>query len=136
MSNSFTWPIDKTLSGATTLGQSGPGSDANEEVLCIPQYSRITKVSPLDQFMSYLGHSMGKSHPSAEIQWVYSAALAVWVREEKEKKVWFGLVWFYGISTIEGYLMPNPFYTYILNIWFLREREERKRRESRKITEE
>ena len=28
----------------------------------------------------------------------------------------FGLVWFYGISTIEGYLMPNPFYTHILNI--------------------
>ena len=24
-----------------------------------------------------------------------------------------GLVWFYGISTIVGYLMPNPFYTYI-----------------------
>ena len=21
----------------------------------------------------------------------------------------FGLVWFYGISTIVGYLMPNPF---------------------------
>ena len=23
--------------------------------------------------------------------------------------VWFGLVWFYGISTIVGYLMPNLF---------------------------
>ena len=23
--------------------------------------------------------------------------------------IWFGLVWFYGISTIVGYLMPNPF---------------------------
>ena len=23
------------------------------------------------------------------------------------------LVWFYGISTIVGYLMPNPVYTYI-----------------------
>ena len=22
---------------------------------------------------------------------------------------WFGLVWFYGTSTIVGYLMPNPF---------------------------
>ena len=29
------------------------------------------------------------------------------------------LVGFYGISTIVGHLMPNPFYTYILNIWFL-----------------
>ena len=25
-------------------------------------------------------------------------------------------VWFYGISTIVGYLMLNPLYTYILNI--------------------
>ena len=26
------------------------------------------------------------------------------------------LVWFYGISTIVGNLMPNPLYTYALNI--------------------
>ena len=26
--------------------------------------------------------------------------------------IWFGLVCLYGISTIAGYLMPNPFYTY------------------------
>ena len=30
-----------------------------------------------------------------------------------------GLVGFYGISTIEGYLMPYPLYTYILNIYDL-----------------
>ena len=29
------------------------------------------------------------------------------------------MVWFYGISNIVGYLMPNPFYTYILDILFL-----------------
>ena len=28
----------------------------------------------------------------------------------------FGWVGFYGISTIVGYLMSNPLYTYILNI--------------------
>ena len=27
------WSTEKTLSGATTLGESGPGSDGNEEVL-------------------------------------------------------------------------------------------------------
>ncbi len=32
---------------------------------------------------------------------------------------WFGLVWFYGISTIIGYLMPNPLYTYILDMYDL-----------------
>ena len=31
--------------------------------------------------------------------------------------IWFGLVEFYGISTIVGYLIPNPLYTYILNIY-------------------
>ena len=29
----------------------------------------------------------------------------------------FGLVWFGDISTIAGYLMPKPLYTYILNIY-------------------
>ena len=29
------------------------------------------------------------------------------------------MVWFDGISTIVGYLMPNPLYTYILNIYDL-----------------
>ena len=33
-----------------------------------------------------------------------------------------GLIGFYGISTIVGYLMPNPFYTYTINtydlVWF------------------
>ncbi len=32
------------------------------------------------------------------------------------KYIGFGFVWVYGISTIVGYLIPNPFYTYILNI--------------------
>ena len=35
------------------------------------------------------------------------------------KYIWFGLVGFYGISTLVGYLMPNPLYTYILNIYDL-----------------
>ena len=30
--------------------------------------------------------------------------------------IWFGLVGFYVISTIVGYSMPNPLYTYIVNI--------------------
>ena len=31
----------------------------------------------------------------------------------------FGLVGFYAISTIVGYIMPNNLYTYILNIYDL-----------------
>ena len=37
MSNGSIWPIDRALSGATTPGQSGSGSDDKEGVLCIPQ---------------------------------------------------------------------------------------------------
>ena len=40
------WPIDRTLSDATTSGQSGPGSDGSEKVLHIPQGSSITGTSP------------------------------------------------------------------------------------------
>ena len=35
MSNSSIWLLDSTLSGATTPGQSGPGSNDNESVLYI-----------------------------------------------------------------------------------------------------
>ena len=57
---SFIWPIDKTLLGATTPGQSGPGSNGNEEVLHIPQSFSITKTSPSDCLVSYPGHLLGK----------------------------------------------------------------------------
>ena len=36
-SNSSIWSIDRTLSGATTPNQSGPGSDGKEKVLRIPK---------------------------------------------------------------------------------------------------
>ena len=48
-------PIDWTVSGATTPGQSGPGSDGNEGVLHIPHSSSITGTLPSD----YPGHSGG-----------------------------------------------------------------------------
>ena len=51
------WPIDSTLSGATTLGLSGPGSNGNKEILSIPQSSIITGSSPSNGLVSYLGHS-------------------------------------------------------------------------------
>ena len=39
MSTQFSsiWPIDKALSGATTSGLSGPGSDGTEGMLRIPR---------------------------------------------------------------------------------------------------
>ena len=51
------WPIDRTLSGATSPGQSGPGSDSNKGVLYIPQSSSITGTAPADCLVSYRGRS-------------------------------------------------------------------------------
>ena len=53
MSNHSIWPIDRTLLGATTPGQSGPGSNGNKGVLRIPQSSSITGTSPSDCLVSY-----------------------------------------------------------------------------------
>ena len=60
MSNSFIWPIDRALSGATTLGQSGPGSDGNEGALCISQSFSSTEASSSDYLVSYPGHLLGR----------------------------------------------------------------------------
>ena len=65
------------LSVATTPRQSGPGSDGNKVILCIPQISSITGNWPSDYLVSYLGYSLGGgSYPSAEKQLVYSTAPA------------------------------------------------------------
>ena len=78
MQFSSIWPIDKTLSGATTQAHSGPWSNGNEGVHRIPQSSSITEASPSDCLVSYPGHSLGESYPSAEIQSVYSTGPANW----------------------------------------------------------
>ena len=83
MSNSSIWPINRTLSGATAIGQCGTGSDGNEGVLCIPQSSSITGISPSGCFVLYLGHLLGESYPSAEMQLVYPPAPANWDLYEK-----------------------------------------------------
>ena len=57
-----------TLSSAITPGQSGPGSDGNEEVLRIPQSSNITGASASDSLVTYQGHALvvAGSYPSVE----------------------------------------------------------------------
>ena len=46
---SFIWPIDRTLSGATTPGQNKPGSDGSERVLRI--YKISSSLEPHHQFV-------------------------------------------------------------------------------------
>ena len=60
------------------LGESGPVSNGNEEVLCIPQSPSISGTTPSDCLVSYLGHSLKGSDPSAEVQSMYSTAPADW----------------------------------------------------------
>ena len=78
MSNSSIWPIDRTLSGATTPGLNGSGNDGNKGVLHIPQSSNVTEASQSNCLMSYPGHSLEESYFSAEMPSVYSDAPADW----------------------------------------------------------
>ena len=48
--------------------------------------------------------------------WLFNAKFSLYIYI---KYIWFGMLWFYGISIIVGYLMPNSLYTYILNIYDL-----------------
>ena len=96
------WRIDRTLSGATTPSQSGPGSDVNEGVLHISQSSSITI-----RLFSVISGTLVKevSYPFAEKQSVYSTAPADWAtyfwREFKDfERTLIG--WFYDISTLVG----------------------------------
>ena len=52
MQFSFIYPIDMALSGASILGQSGPGNESNEGVIHIPHSPSITGISPLDCLVS------------------------------------------------------------------------------------
>ena len=62
--------IDRTLSGATTPGQSEPGSNGNEGVLSIPQSSGINGTSPSDCLVSYLEHLFRESlTPQQRYSW-------------------------------------------------------------------
>ena len=73
MSNSSILPIDRTISGATTLSQHRPGSDGNEGVLKAPA---LLKPQPLDCLVSYSEHSLEESYLFAEMQSVFSVASA------------------------------------------------------------
>ena len=46
-------PWIEPLSGVSTPGQSGPGSDGNKGALCIPQSSSLSGTSSSDCLVSY-----------------------------------------------------------------------------------
>ena len=54
------------------------GAMAKKGVLYISQSSSFTVDSPSDCFVPYQGHSLGESHPTGEMQSVYSKSPANW----------------------------------------------------------
>ena len=66
--------------GAITPGLSGPGSKGNKGVLRILQSYSVTRASPSDCLVSYLGYSLEESYSSSEMQSVYSLAEADWAQ--------------------------------------------------------
>ena len=84
MSDSTIWPIDRTLSGASTQDQSGPRSNGNEEVLYIPQNSQ-NGAFPSDGIMSYPEHSLGDLTPIQRCsQSISTVPPPFWIRENLE----------------------------------------------------
>ena len=72
MSNGLICPVDMTLPGVITPGQSGTESNDNDGQFRILQSYNITGTSPSDCLMSYTGHLLGVFYPSADTQSVYS----------------------------------------------------------------
>ena len=87
MQFSSIWPIDRTLSDATILGQSGPGSDGNKRVLRISQSSSMTGTSSWDCLVSYPGHSLGAVPICrSEVGVFYSPSWLGSRKEERERE--------------------------------------------------
>ena len=80
MSNRSIWPIDGTLTSATSPRQSRPGSNGNERVLRIPQSSSIIGASPSDCHIQDT-RCYGGAYSSAEMPLVYSTAPADWANK-------------------------------------------------------
>ena len=119
------WPIDKTLSGATTQDQSGPGNDGGEGVLNIPQSSCMTRTLQSDGLMSYPGLLLRGSYPSKEMLSMYSAAQADWANRGFKKNLIMTGRWGFCIlseisSTHWFYIVINhAFSFYTKNIFLL-----------------
>ena len=67
-------------------------------------------------FIKYLWFGLVRYYGISTIVGLFNAKFSLYIYI---KYVWFGWVGFYSISTIVGYLMPNPVYTYILNMYDL-----------------
>ena len=124
MSNSSIWPIDRTLSGATSPCPSEPRSNGNEVILNIPQTSRITEALSSDSLASYIGHAWWESYSTAEMQSVYSAPQADWARRNDisnhfRKRQWYTAILL--LSSIKHFSIFTPsitIWSWKISVWF------------------
>ena len=75
-SNSYIWPIDRTLSDATTPCSCGPGSDDNERYSAFPKAPALPE--PHYQINMISRTFIGVVFPLCRDQSVYSATPANW----------------------------------------------------------
>ena len=78
------WPIDRTLSSATSPGQSWPRSEINEEEFRFPQSSSITEISLSEPLVLNSRTLFGGSYPSIESQSEYFYSPSWLGKSEKE----------------------------------------------------
>ena len=76
--------------------------------LRIPQSSSIAEDSTLDYLISCPGHSVEKSHPSAEMQSVFSDPLSDWASFSNE----LGLVFLWHINHCRLFNAKSSLYLY------------------------
>ena len=97
------------LKGTSIPGQSGSGSNGNKGVLHILQSFEAGA-----QYHMRFSVVFKTVVRGGEVLLLHRGSIGVFSSPNRldEYTIWFGLVWFYGTSTIVGYLIPNPFYTY------------------------
>ena len=91
--NGSFWAIDGTQTNTICQGQHELGSNGNEEVLHIPQSSRLEPHPQMQFSVIYRTLLVGMSYSSAELQLVYSTAPAEWTI--KYLVEWFCIHWYF-----------------------------------------
>ena len=89
-SNSSTWPINRTLSGATTPDRSGPGSNGNKEVLRIPPNSSITVALPLGELFYFtpvqrFSRCILRTQPTGGTRWYPGKWVRDWFKHSNKR---------------------------------------------------
>ena len=125
-------PIVKTIQARRTrhAGHCWRSKDEliSDVFLWTPAYGRAKAGRPARTYIQQLCEDIGCSSedlPEAMIDWEkwrervrdIRASGTTWWWWWWYYFSWVGLVAFYGISVIVGYLMPNPIYTYILDLY-------------------